>query len=158
MEILIRPATIQDYPELCAIIAGVDTLHRRHLPNLFQEPDGPTRDRGYIQSLLADESVALFVAQAQDDVVGLVHVLVREAPPIPILVPRRYAVVDNLVVRPGFRRQGIGRALMNRAERWARERGAQTIELNVYEFNQEAIDFYRQMDYETLSRKLSKAL
>lgn len=158
MTIVVRPATIRDYPEMCTIIQGVDELHRQHLPNIFQKPAGPCRQRDYIQSLLADETTGLFVAQAQAEIVGFVHVLVRDAPAIPILVPRRYALVDSLVVQSAFRRQGIGRALMDQAERWAQEQGAQDIELNVYEFNQEAIDFYRQMEYETISRKMSKAL
>ncbi|MBN1137717.1 MAG: hypothetical protein JXM73_14110 [Anaerolineae bacterium] len=38
MEINIRQATAQDYEALCAIIDDVDSLHRDHLPHIFQKP------------------------------------------------------------------------------------------------------------------------
>jgi GNAT superfamily N-acetyltransferase len=53
---------------------------------------------------------------------------------------------------------GIGRALMHRVERWAEEKGATEIELNVYEFNQSAFSFYLSLGYVTTSRKMEKRL
>ena len=89
---------------------------------------------------------------------GFVQITIRDTPPIPLLVPRRVAAVENLAVREDLRRAGIGRALMRRAQRWAEELGAAEIELNVYEFNQAAIDFYHSLGYATSSRRMSKRL
>ena len=86
------------------------------------------------------------------------RIAIRDAPPIPILVPRRVAVVENLAVREDVRRAGIGRALMDHAQRWAEDLGATEIDLNVHEFNQAAIDFYRSLGYATSSRRMSKRL
>ena len=166
MQIAIRAATKRDYDALNQIIGHVDGLHREHLPQIFQEPDGPPRDREYMLAVLADELHGLFIAEAEEPVqkhaeepvLGFVQLIIRDAPPIPILVPRRVAIVENLAVREDFRRAGIGRALMRRAQRWAEELGATEIELNVYEFNQVAIDFYRSLGYATASRRMSKRL
>ena len=166
MRFAIRAATKRDYDALNQIIDHVDALHREHLSHIFQKPDGPPRDREYILGVLADESYGLFVAEtegpvpshAEGPVLGFVQLAVRDALPIPILVPRRVAVVENLAVREDVRRAGIGRALMRRAQRWAEELGAAEIELNVYEFNQAAIDFYHSLGYATSSRRMSKRL
>ncbi|OQA95517.1 MAG: Acetyltransferase (GNAT) family protein [Chloroflexi bacterium ADurb.Bin222] len=48
--------------------------------------------------------------------------------------------------------------LMGTVYEWALTKGASSIELNVYEFNKAAIAFYEKLGYETLSRKMSKAL
>jgi len=45
--------------------------------------------------LISDESTAVFVAELDEDVVGFVHVILRDAPDIPVLVPRRFAIVDS---------------------------------------------------------------
>ena len=82
----------------------------------------------------------------------------RETPPLPILVPRRVAIVENLAVRSDLRRAGIGQALMDRVYRWARAQGAVEVELTVYEFNEPAIAFYTSLGYETSSRRMSKRL
>jgi ribosomal protein S18 acetylase RimI-like enzyme len=65
--------------------------------------------------LMADEWIALLVAQIEELVVGFVHVKLWDMPSISILVPRRVAMIDNLAVSEGVRRKGVGRALMERA-------------------------------------------
>jgi ribosomal protein S18 acetylase RimI-like enzyme len=158
MQIATRPATAHDIEELYEIFEEVDALHREQLPHILQKPHGPPRDRDYVLELLADKSYGVFVAYAEGEILGFVQVALRDTPPIPILVPRRFAVVENLAVRSASRRIGIGRALMHRVECWAEEMGATEIELNVYEFNQSAFSFYRSLGYVTTSRKMEKRL
>lgn len=158
MELIIREAAASDYDQLCEVLDEVDALHQENLPHVFRKPVGPVRARDYILGLIADETVGFFVAQVADRLAGLIYVAVREAPEVPIFVRRQYAVIDAVVVRETFRRAGIGRALVDRAHNWAAGKGAESIELNVWEFNQEAIAFYRALGYETVSRKMSKRL
>jgi ribosomal protein S18 acetylase RimI-like enzyme len=154
----IREAVPSDYEDLCVLFDQVDALHRAHLPWIFQQPAGPARDEAYVHHLIADPSAGLFVAQVEDRLAGLVCVMLREPPEIPLFVPRRYAVVEDLVVQAAFRRAGIGRALMEHAQRWAVAQGTGSIELGVWEFNQDAIEFYRALGYDTVSRRMSKRL
>jgi diamine N-acetyltransferase len=158
VEMLIREAVARDYKNLNTLIDAVDRLHRDNLPQKFQESEGPVRDRNLILALIADESVGLFVAEREAQLVGLVHILIRDTPDIPIFIPRRYAVIDNLVVKDGFRRVGIGRALMTKAHDWAITKGANLVELNVYNFNEAALAFYERLGYKTYSCQMSKSL
>jgi GNAT superfamily N-acetyltransferase len=158
IEITIRQATGDDYEALCALLEEVDALHREQVPQVFRRPAGPVRERDYIDGLLADESAGLFLALADGRPAGSLLVLLRDAPPIPILVPRRVAVVDNLVVKASFRGSGVGRALMDRAEAWAAQHGAGAVELSVFEFNRQAIGFYESLGYETITRRMVKPL
>lgn len=77
------------------------------------------------------------------------RIAICDAPHIPILLPRRVAVVENLAVGERFRRA---------AQRWAEELGTTEIELNVCEFNQAAISFYPSLGYTTSSRRTGKRL
>jgi ribosomal protein S18 acetylase RimI-like enzyme len=61
-------------------------------------------------------------------------------------------------VREDCRRRGIGRRLVREAERWARARGAEEIELNVWEFNASAQALYERLGYATFSRRMGKPL
>ncbi len=158
MEAVIREATADDYDTLCELLDEVDALHRDNLPHLFQKPTGPVREQEYYLSLIADENIGLFVAEVNKRAVGFVHVVLRDAPAIPILVSRRYAIVDDIGVKSDFRRGGIGRMLMDKAQEWAAAKGASAIELNVHEFNQGAISFYRRLGFDIVSRRMSKSL
>ena len=158
MEFIIRHAERGDYDAICAICEGGDRIHRDNMPHLFRKPEGPARSKGYIQSLLEDPHVALLVAEARGKLVGFINVMLLRSANIPIMVPRQYAVIDNLAVDDGYRRYGIGRALMTRAEAWAKEKGATSVELNVYRFNQPAQKLYETIGYEEVSVKMSKRL
>ncbi len=155
---IIRKAVVQDYDAFCMLIEDADRLHREHLPNLFREASGSVRSRTYFADLLDDEDVTAWVAEISEEMVGCIVVGLREAADIPILVPRRYAFVDTLVVAEDFRRCGVGSALMAQAEQWAIDRGASSMELNVYEFNDLALNLYHKLGYQTLSRRMSRPL
>ena len=158
MKISIRKATAEDYSSLCELFNEMDALHRDNLPSIFQKPNGPAREKDYILGLIADENVALWVAEAGGNPVGFVHAIVRDAPALPVFVPRRYAIVDGIVVKSGYQNHGTGRILMDKMQAWAIAKGASSIELNVYEFNKTAISFYERLGYQTFSRKMSKEL
>ena len=158
MELTIREADITEFTDLCGLFDEGDVLHRENLPHIFWKPKVPLWDEKFMRGLISDENIGLFVAETEDQVAGLVYAVVRESPPVPIFIPRRYAMVDNLIVKEKFRHAGIGRALMERIHEWAGEKGLDTVELNVWEFNKPAIDFYRKLGYETSSRMMSKRL
>ena len=158
MKLNIREAVASDYESLCVLFDEGDALHRENLPWIFQKPREAVRERDYVLGLIADEAVGFFVAQVGDRLVGSICVMIRESPEVPIFVRRRYTVINDVVVKEGFRRAGIGRALMEKAHEWAVAEGAESIELNVWEFNQEATEFYKTLGYETASRKMSRRL
>lgn len=158
MEVSIRKATFDDYTPVCGLFDEVDALHRKNLPGLFRKPTGPVRAEDYFRGLIGDEDVGLFVAETGGELVGFVHAVVRDTPAFPILVPRRYAVVDGMGVKLGFRHRGTGHKLMDAVHAWAVAKGADSVQLNVYEFNEAAIAFYETLGYLTLSRKMSQTL
>ena len=156
MEISVRKATSEDYNSLCELFGEIDALHRDNLPHIFQKPSSAAREQDYYLGLVADENVALFVSEVGEKLVGFVHAIVRDTLDFPVFVPRRYAIVDSIVVKSGFQNHGTGKILMDKMQEWAIARGATSIELNVYEFNETAISFYERLGYQTLSRKMSK--
>lgn len=158
MALAIREATARDYDVLCSVIEEVDRAHRRALPDRFQAPEGPARSLEYILDAVHAEDVGLFVAEVDAQVVGLVHTILKDTPTFSIFVPRRYAVVDSLCVLPTHQRCGVGRALLEAAEGWASSRGATSIELTAYAFNQAALDFYLELGFRILSHRLTKPL
>jgi len=158
MTISVRKATTNDYTTLSELFDEIDTLHRDNLPHLFQKPRGAVREQEYYSGLIADEHVGLLVAEADRKLVGFIHAIVRDTPVFPIFVPRRYATVESIVVKSEFKHHGAGRMLMDKMQEWAIAKGATSIELNVYEFNQTAISFYERLGYQTFSQKMNKEL
>lgn len=88
---------------------------------------------------------AVFVAEAEDDsshIAGVIHVEKYNVLYFPTM-----ANILGIAVAADFRRQGIGSALLKRAEEWARENGASSMRLNSGESRKQAHEFYRAQGY-----------
>ncbi|MCU0645187.1 MAG: GNAT family N-acetyltransferase [bacterium] len=157
-KLIIREAIGSDYQALCDLFDQVDEFHRKQVPHIFRKPEGESRSSDYVENLMADANTGLFVAQANERLVGLICCFMRETPDIPILVPRKYVYIDNLVVDKNHRRQGIGMALLQKAHTWAIEHEIDEIELNVWQFNDDAIRLYEKLGYKTTLLRMSKIL
>jgi ribosomal protein S18 acetylase RimI-like enzyme len=63
----------------------------------------------------------------------------------------RHPNIFSIYVEPTYRRQGIGRALLEHAQTWAKSQGYTQIGLQVFTTNQPAIDLYQQLGYQPRS-------
>lgn len=70
----------------------------------------------------------------------------------------RHSHIFMIYVAPKHRRQGIGSALIQHAENWARERGDRQISLQVFLDNQPALNLYQKMGYQPYSLLMQKPL
>ncbi|BAY02724.1 GNAT family N-acetyltransferase [Anabaena cylindrica FACHB-243] len=70
----------------------------------------------------------------------------------------RHTHIFLLYVTPEHRRQGIGRALMNHVENWAKQRGDRQIALQVFQSNTAALQLYHHQGYQTQSLWMVKPL
>jgi ribosomal protein S18 acetylase RimI-like enzyme len=66
--------------------------------------------------------------------------------------------VADLAVIEAARDRGVGRALMQAGEVWARELGLPALSLDVWSTNERALGFYRRLGYGTESVSLIKTL
>ncbi len=152
---LARP---EHYEAICAVIAEVDAAHREQLPDVFCERSGPVRPRELLVQRMQGPESAVLVALEDEAVVGVLEVLMKPPPDRDGLVPRRVALIDNVVVRSGHRGRGIGTKLIARAEDWAIEHGAVAIELNVWSTNTSAKRLYEALGYATRLVRMERSL
>jgi GNAT superfamily N-acetyltransferase len=98
----------------------------------------------------------VFLAEVKPgEPVGMIHAMIIET-----LIHPRIAQVFSLVVDESARGQGVGRALVQRAEDWARNRGCRRIRTAPNTSRQQYHQFYRRNGFEHVkdSVVLGKAL
>ncbi len=154
----IRVARRDDYEGLCPVIRELDAFHAGALPHFFRPFDEPARPLEWFIDMLENPESLLLVAEHDGVIAGFLSALVRNSPDLPMFVPRRWLVVDNVAVLNAYRRMGIGQALMHQVHAWAHEQGLAEIELSVWEFNEDAIAFYEKLGYTTIVRRLWKGI
>lgn len=132
----IRRAVLRDSPELA------------DLTTQLGYPVGTDVMRARLERLLTHSDDVVLVAVGSDDrPVGWIHVA------LPALVQHSdFASIDGLVVDERQRGAGIGRALVDAGEAWARERGAVEIMVRSRSTRERAHRFYERNGYDEIKR------
>ena len=99
-------------------------------------------ERRYLRAVRRHRDAAVFVAQAPEGIVGRLSIA-RDPHPA-----SQHVADLGLMVAKQYRRRGVGRALMEAAEAWAREAGVRKLELHVFPHNEAAIRLYETFGYE----------
>lgn len=154
----VRPAQADDLDALGELLRIVDDLHAELLPTYFRKVRGRGNRRDTLERVLKSHDEVMLVVDEGAGAVGLIHVQIYDTPPVPIMVPRRRAHIDNIVVAEGARRRGYGAALVDAATRWARERGASEILLTVWTGNEAAERFYARLDFQRVNQVLGRPI
>ncbi|HYQ01830.1 MAG TPA: GNAT family N-acetyltransferase [Polyangiaceae bacterium] len=154
----IRAANGNHIPDIQRLRAQMDAEHVAALPWLFRDDQGARVGPEYWASVLANPDDALLIADTSSGVIGYALLRLRNTPDLSYVVPRRLAVVEDIVVDRDFRRRGVAALLLAECEREARDRGATSVELQVWEHNQAALELYAHFGFGCLQRRLSKPL
>ena len=137
---VIRPARPRDAGPLVSLAEDVASE-----PEGWLITDGGWRtaadERRYLKALRRYSDAAVFVAEGADGIVGRLS-LGRDPHPA-----SRHVADLGLMVAAGHRRQGIGRALLERAVAWAAEVGVRKLELHVFPHNEGAIALYESFGF-----------
>lgn len=155
---VIRAATSEDFEAVCALYDQLAGVHAQALPFFFRPGEAPALSHEWFTALMANEQAALFVAEHQQTIIGMVHCYVHTTPAVSVVVPRRFVHIEDLVVSKHVRQQGTGQLLIERVHQWANEQGIKEIELDVWEFPTSALSFYQKLGYQTTRRHMHKQL
>jgi len=133
----IRPAAPGDLDDLTRLLGLLFALEADFAPD-------EARQRRGLAAMLADpDRRAVLVAERGGAVAGMItgQLLVSTAEGGPAVL------AEDLVVAEAARGAGLGRALVEALEGWARERGASRVQLLVDEENLAALGFYRRLGW-----------
>lgn len=155
---VIRAYQPQDEVACRACVVELQDAERQIDPRLRPGDSMADAYLAQMHNYCRDHGGAIFLAEEAGEVVGLVMVLARV--PFEHLdePPGHYALVAELVVREGFRRRGIARALLDVAERYARDAGAPELRIDVLSENDPARTLYLRQGFAPYKETLTKAL
>jgi RimJ/RimL family protein N-acetyltransferase len=141
LSVAIRPARPEDAPQLVALGNAVGAEEGAWLLTT----DGwrsVAEERRYLRALKRHPHAAVFVAEADGELVGRLS-LSRDQHPA-----SRHVADLGLMIAAAHRRRGIGRALLEQAVVWAREAGVHKLELHVFPWNAPALELYAAFGFE----------
>lgn len=153
MVIKIEKAKEQHYIEVNRLVRQGHDDHVKGDNTVFRKVESVMPEEYYLELLEQDQS-AVLIAREENKIIGFAVISIETSPVFPSLVQRRFAYIHDFGVDQSEKRKGIGSLLFEACLKWAKEMNVDEVELNVWEFNEEAIAFYRKHSMKTISRKM----
>lgn len=147
----VRFANETDLPAVNRLRMQVNELHVTGRPETFR-PGFPPELADHVYTVFRDPDRDILVAEEEGEIRGFAVLHEIRRPENPFMFERHFLDVDEFGVDEAYRRRGVGRALIERAKAIARDRGFDRLELNMWEFNQGALEFYEALGFETYRR------
>lgn len=140
---MVRKANKNDIGRIIELLHQVNMVHHVIRPDLFK-PHTTKYNERELEALLDDESKPVFVFD-DGDVLGHAFCQVTEAKNHLLLQDVKTLYIDDICVDEKARGKHVGRALYEFVRDYARSIGCHNITLNVWEGNEPALCFYRNM-------------
>jgi len=134
---LIDKATLSDIPMLTRLLVTLFTQEAEFTPN------PQAHQQGLLRIIETPEMGVILVARMDGQIVGMVNLLFTVSSALGASV----ALLEDMVVSPDARGQGVGKALLSAAINYARSQGCQRITLLTDRDNVNAQNFYAQQGF-----------
>lgn len=140
---MIRRATIKDIKGIIQLLYQVNKTHSDIRPDLFKS-NTSKYDENELSELLDDESKPIFVYE-DGYIMGHAFCQVNEVKDHLLLQDVKTLYIDDICVDESARGRHVGKALFEFVCDYARSIGCYNITLNVWEGNDAAFSFYKNM-------------
>lgn len=159
---MIRYAKKEDIEQINRLRKQVNDLHIAGRPDIFRN-DHCKEFEDYAYKILEDDHSDLIAAFRDNNrplggfpenglLCGFACVVYTEQPSNPYKNARKFCEISEIGVDSSFQRQKIGTELIDFIKEEARKKGFDKIELNMWEFNQNALKFYESIGFSTYRR------
>ena len=155
--VTLRMAQETDLEQVNVLRKQVNDIHVVGKPEVFK-PGFCDELRDYIYEIFADPMKAIVVAELDGQICGfavLNHII---RPENPFMYVRDYLDIDEFCVDEAIRRRGVAAAMIEFIKNYAKEQGFSRLELNMWEFNRDALAFYEAAGFRTYRRYMEMPL
>ena len=154
----VRQALLFDSRLLSALCVDVQRLHAENHPEIFQLPLKEDFAVSFFSEALMAPATRIFIAEKDGQALGYILCKLIERPENPFTFGMRFLMIDQISVRPAAQGQGVGTALITRAEILARELGVERIQLDSWDFNLAAHAFFERSGFQKFNFRFWKSL
>ena len=138
-----RRANKTDIPGIIELLHQVNMVHHVLRPDLFK-PNTTKYDEQELEDLLCDDSKPIFVFE-DGKILGHAFCMITVVRDNKLLQDIKTLYIDDICVDEKARGKHVGKALYEHVLAYARSIGCNNITLNVWEGNDPALCFYRNM-------------
>lgn len=146
--IIVTIAQQKDIDALCGLL---DTLFTQEVEFL---PDEQKQKDGLMQILQNPQYGVIFVAKANDTIVGMVSLLFT----ISTAMGSKVGIIEDLIIKENYRNKGVGTQMLEFLFSYATELNIPRLTLLTDEVNYKAQEFYSRFGFELSSMRTMRKM
>jgi GNAT superfamily N-acetyltransferase len=152
MDVVVRPAEIDDLEELLEFEQGVIEAERPFDVTLKREPINYYD----MKAMLEASHIRLVVAEIGDEIVGSGYARIEDSKPY--LTHDRHSYMGFMFTVPEHRGKGVNQRIIEHLEQWSLSQGVMEMRLEVYVANASAIRAYEKIGFSGNILKMRKSI
>lgn len=154
----IREAKIKDIEQIVIILEQISKIHYEKRPDIFKKKSKNEIRKNAIEMLKDKKRKIIVAADDTLKIYGLIIYNIKEVKEHINLRDSKVLWIEELGVDESYRKNGIGKMLMEKVEEDAKMLDCTRIELNCWDFNNNAISFYERFGMRTQRRIMEKEI
>lgn len=136
----IRKATKDDIEEINKLFFVLDKDGVKYQPEHFKMGE---RTHEYLHEIIYNPLSDFLLFVLDNKVIGFSLLYEKETKGLSLLVPCKYAYLQDFVVKEEYRNRGFGTQLFEASKQWAKDHGMDYLRLSVFPSNDSGIRFYK---------------
>lgn len=154
----IREAKNEDIEQIVVILEQISKMHYENRPDIFKDKSKNEIRKNAIEMLKDKKRKIIVAADDTLKIYGLIIYNIKEVKEHINLRDSKVLWIEELGVDESYRKNGIGKMLMEKVEEDAKMLDCTRIELNCWDFNNNAISFYERFGMRTQRRIIEKEI
>lgn len=154
----IKKAEIKDIEQMVSILEQISKLHYENRPSIFKEKSKAEIEKMAVDLINDIDKKIIITTDNKSKIYGLLVYKIKKVKEHINLKDSKILWVKELGVDEKYRKRGIGKKLLEEAEKIAKELKCKRIELNCWNFNKDAIKFYKSIGMNTQRKIMEKEI
>jgi ribosomal protein S18 acetylase RimI-like enzyme len=137
---IIRKAEKSDIKVINQLYWDLDSDAISFQPKHFQRSERP---KDYFLDIINNPKSDFLLAALNDEVIGFSLLYEKEAKGLDLLIPCKYAYIQDFIIAERYRNCGFGSQLFEASKQWAKAHDMEYLRLSAFPANSKAIRFYK---------------
>jgi ribosomal protein S18 acetylase RimI-like enzyme len=146
----IREANSDDKKQIASLFSDENDHHYDLQPDVFNNlSESEILPENWFENILNNDTRFIFVSEIETQIVGLIYFTIHQVLDDPLCKQKNWIYIEEMAVLKSYRGKGIGKELLDFVETYAKQVKAESIRLDVWENNEDAVYFYKSNGFQT---------
>jgi diamine N-acetyltransferase len=152
---IFRKALLKDFEAIVKLKKEVHEFHFKNEPKFYKNPETLLCIEDFKKEL---EKNHIYVLENEDGIIGYAFIYDIIVKNDQLIFDQKILFIDDFSISQTQKRKGFGNELFHSIEEYGKQNNYSSIELNVWNFNDDAKKFYEKMEMKTTRIRMKKTI